>query len=646
MDVLLSLHPRHLVLREDSMTVRPCLADDITPALVDRTSASAAGIRIRIKAGALVAETEESPAEAVELVRLPLLLAEVRRVGALGIVVTPAAPAAEAALRVWLLLAQGEDAAVQALEAFRSHGALRSDMEGDLVVEGDLLGKGVSADVYRATSTHTGRSFAAKQFKAGTLARMDGGTKDLLTHEISILIALQGHPNIVKFAGIFHLAGPSADASAPALTLAMELGSGTIFRAVRKSPFTEVAAKPVMHSVLSGLEHMHFRGFIHRDLKPENVLLRDDGSAALVDFGLACVLDDQAGLARPCGSPGYIAPEVLLKAGACTKSDVWSAGCIFYLMLSRRHAFKGDSTVVTLRKSARGKVNLKLRAFDDISPACMQLLEDLLAVPLDARPEAREALEETWFLLSRSKAVSTPELPGCAHGDLAYRSFTTASHDDLGDVSRCGNSMDAIESCSTDFSNAMRMAPSVISGFSDEYTISPRCNSSSIASGERLYGSEDFANILCGAGPTASFEQGAAASAKGGSTVASTMRGSTSASSGKRRSSKVRAPRNSAGASFGTSAGNGSFSTGRVVPVSEDEQLSSAMPSFNSRSGRQCSKFSWDAGASVDSEVNTPRSTSGSWLRSLTPTSSVSARARRFLPRPTFRWMQRWPSWH
>lgn len=90
---------------------------------------------------------------------------------------------------------------------------------------------------------------------------------------------------------------------------------------------------------------MHDQNVVHRDLKPENLLLtkKFSNEIKIADFGLAHILKDQnEKLYLACGSPGYVAPEVLNNLGYGTASDVFSAGVIFYVMLTGRPVFSGS----------------------------------------------------------------------------------------------------------------------------------------------------------------------------------------------------------------------------------------------------------------------------------------------------------------
>ncbi len=104
-----------------------------------------------------------------------------------------------------------------------------------------------------------------------------------------------------------------------------------------------------MFNLLTAVHHMHSLNIIHRDLKPDNILLRNSNSITellIADFGLATVLDFHSQMFKRCGTPGYVAPEILAyKDGNTfynTKCDIFSLGVIFFVLLTGKKLFNAD----------------------------------------------------------------------------------------------------------------------------------------------------------------------------------------------------------------------------------------------------------------------------------------------------------------
>lgn len=123
-----------------------------------------------------------------------------------------------------------------------------------------------------------------------------------------------------------------------------------------------------MYNLLKALVHLHQRKCVHRDLKPENLLLKEkenDTDVVIADFGLAAFLNEEV-LFKRCGTPGFVAPEILAyKEGDPfydEKCDVFSAGVIFYVLLTGKQPFQGGDykAILKANKNCEVSFNSKL----------------------------------------------------------------------------------------------------------------------------------------------------------------------------------------------------------------------------------------------------------------------------------------------
>lgn len=203
----------------------------------------------------------------------------------------------------------------------------------------ERIGGGGMAEVFRATDLQLQRPVAVKIPHAYLAA--DPILVERLRQEARIVSTLE-HPGIVKVYDY------GEDEGQPFLVMELVPGSslGELLAVEGPLPFPRV--REIVLDLLSALEHAHSRGVLHRDIKPQNVLVTPEGSARLVDFGIA-----QASAAATVTSPGqvvgsvhYLAPERLTGQPATVASDLYAVGVLLYLLLAGRLPFEGDLAAV------------------------------------------------------------------------------------------------------------------------------------------------------------------------------------------------------------------------------------------------------------------------------------------------------------
>lgn len=148
----------------------------------------------------------------------------------------------------------------------------------------------------------------------------------------------------------------------------------------------------IFRQVLLALCDIHAMGIVHRDLKPHNLMFRADGSVALVDFGIAKILDEPGVTHQGTllGTPTYMSPETITGGVADARSDLYSAGIMLYQMLAKTAPFKGNSAEVIMEQHVSAPVPALPRSQDDFQP----LIDFLLAKDPEARPPSAKATLE------------------------------------------------------------------------------------------------------------------------------------------------------------------------------------------------------------------------------------------------------------
>lgn len=166
-----------------------------------------------------------------------------------------------------------------------------------------ILGTGAFSEVKLAIHKSSGERVAIKCINKSCIVNQVA----VLTNEVSVLKKIR-HPNIIQLLDIYD--------SSKNLYLVMELVTGgELFdRIVEKGSYTERDASDLVNQILSAVDYLHSLNIVHRDLKPENLLYKsadDDSKIMLSDFGLSKILVDNSKMKTACGTPGYVAPEVL-----------------------------------------------------------------------------------------------------------------------------------------------------------------------------------------------------------------------------------------------------------------------------------------------------------------------------------------------
>jgi len=260
---------------------------------------------------------------------------------------------------------------------------------------GKTLGEGAFSVVREATHRQTQQSFAVKVVTKAKLSREDDAA---LKDEIAILKSLK-HQHIIYLEDNF-------DEASYYYLVTEKMKGGELFdRIVAKTYYNEKEARDVCKILFKAIEYIHSRDIAHRDLKPENLLLMsktNDRDIKIADFGFAKKAPNQECLLTQCGTPGYVAPEILRGVPYGAKADMWSLGVITYILIGGYPPFIEQNQRELFKKIKRGQYEFHVEYWGQISREAKDLIGSLLTVDPKRRLTAREALMDSWVTGSDS----------------------------------------------------------------------------------------------------------------------------------------------------------------------------------------------------------------------------------------------------
>jgi len=253
---------------------------------------------------------------------------------------------------------------------------------------GRLLGQGTFAKVYYARNLKTGESVAIKVMAKEKILKV--GMIEQIKREVSVM-RLVRHPNIVRLYEVM--------ASKTKIYFVMEyVKGGELFnRVADKGKLKEEEARKYFQQLISAVDFCHSRGVYHRDLKPENLLLDDNGVVKVSDFGLSALPEQfrQDGLLHTaCGTPAYVAPEVITKKGYDgATADIWSCGVILFVLMAGYLPFLDANLMVMYKKIYKGDYKCPPWFSSEVRRLVLRLL--------DPNPRTRitvpQLMEVPWF---------------------------------------------------------------------------------------------------------------------------------------------------------------------------------------------------------------------------------------------------------
>ncbi|KAL9263212.1 CBL-interacting protein kinase 18-like protein [Drosera capensis] len=264
---------------------------------------------------------------------------------------------------------------------------------------GRLLGQGTFAKVHHGRNIQTGMSVAIKIIEKEKVLKV--GMIDQIKREISVMHLVR-HPNIVQLYEVM--------ATKSKIYFVMEyVKGGELFNKVAKGKLKEDVARKYFQQLVSAVDFCHSRGVYHRDLKPENLLLDENGNLKVSDFGLSALAESkrQDGLLHTtCGTPAYVAPEVIHRKGYDgAKADIWSCGVVLFVLLAGYLPFQDTNLMEMYRKI--GKAEYRFPNW--FPPDVRRLLSKILDPNPNTRISTAKIMENSWFKKGYDKQLFEAE---------------------------------------------------------------------------------------------------------------------------------------------------------------------------------------------------------------------------------------------
>lgn len=269
---------------------------------------------------------------------------------------------------------------------------------------GKTLGEGNFGKVKFARHVDSGLPFAVKVLDKSKINHLK--INDQIKREIATLKLLK-HPNVVRLHEVL--------ASKTKICMVLEyVNGGELFdKIARYGKLAEAKGRKLFQQLIDSVSYCHQKGVFHRDLKLENVLLDTKGNIKISDFGLSALpqhVKEDGLLHTTCGSPNYVAPEILANRGYHgSSSDIWSCGVILYVILTGYLPFDDRNMAVLYQKILKGETQIPKW----LSAGAQNLIKKIL----DPNPETRITMADIkkhyWF-----KQDYTPSLPDDEEEDI------------------------------------------------------------------------------------------------------------------------------------------------------------------------------------------------------------------------------------
>ncbi|PRP82336.1 calcium/calmodulin-dependent protein kinase-like protein [Planoprotostelium fungivorum] len=253
---------------------------------------------------------------------------------------------------------------------------------------GEILGSGTFSIVKKITDKKTKVNYAMKIIDKSLIS---GTTAQ--ANEVDILKRIH-HQNVVTLQEVYE------NKSHMYLIMELVVGGELFDEIVTRGAFSEADAAQLLYQVIDAVAYLHSQGVVHRDLKPENLLFDSvtNSIVKIADFGLSKIVGQEAILKTACGTPGYVAPEVLRCEGYGQEVDMWACGVILYILLCGFPPFYDENITTLYQQILTADYEFPEEYWVGISDSAKDLVCKLLMLDPGKRFTAKQALKHPWLV--------------------------------------------------------------------------------------------------------------------------------------------------------------------------------------------------------------------------------------------------------
>lgn len=265
------------------------------------------------------------------------------------------------------------------------------DVSEDYEVESKPFARGKFATVKHCLHKSSRQSYAAKYIKKRR--RCQDVTHEIL-HEARVLLLAAKSERIVRLEKIYE--------SSHDFILVLELAAGGELQAVldREEFLPENTSRHVMKQVLEGISFLHDHQIAHLDIKPQNILLTRPLPCCdikICDFGISRLISKGFDLREIIGTPDYVAPEILNYEPISLATDLWSIGCLSYVLLSGCSPFGADDKQETFCNITTARLEFPADVFGEVSEQAIDFIQHLIVKEPKKRFSCSEAMRHDWL---------------------------------------------------------------------------------------------------------------------------------------------------------------------------------------------------------------------------------------------------------